>query len=161
MRRLKIIATAIPAPETPLPPWALVCGVLVELEGKPCTGFAGDVVVGDTVSDVVEDDMDAALVDRTVVEVGMLLADVTLPEVVEDGVVSVEELVVVAATVGTTVTTCGLAEVVGSSCVIESGCGVVDAGIVDAAAVSCVLSLVVMPKMLSARLSMGENMSRT
>lgn len=92
----------------------------------------------------------------TVSEMDVMLAEVTLSEVVEVGAVSLEELAVVEATVGTTVTTCGLEEVVGSSCVVVAGCGVV-----DAAAVCWVLPAVVMPKMLLARLSMGENMSRT
>jgi hypothetical protein len=61
----------------------------------------------------------------------------------------------VAAAVGRTVTACGVAVVVLSSCVVAV-CVVVDA----AAAVCSALWVVVIPRILSARLSIGEKISR-
>jgi hypothetical protein len=68
-------------------------------------------------------------------------------------VIGLEELVAGAA--GTTVTTCGVAVIVLPSCVV------VVWEVVDAAAVVCsALWVVVIPRTLSARLSIGEKISR-
>ena len=61
----------------------------------------------------------------------------------------------VADAVGTTVTTCGVAVIVLPSCVVAVW------EVVDAVAAVCpALWVVVIPRMLSARLSIGEKMSR-
>jgi len=74
-------------------------------------------------------------------------------ELVSEAVIGLEELVVGA--VGTTVTTCGVAVIVPPSCVV------VVWEVVDAvAAVSSALWVVVIPRMLSARLSIGDMISR-
>lgn len=74
-------------------------------------------------------------------------------ELVSEALVCVEELV--AAAVGTTVTTCVVAVGVLSSFVV------VVCRVVDVRAAACAeLCVVVIPRMLSARLSIGEKMSR-
>lgn len=74
-------------------------------------------------------------------------------ELVSEVVIGLEELVAGAA--GTTVTTCGVAVIVLPSCVV------VVWEVVDAVAAVCsALWVVVIPKMLSARLSIGDKISR-
>jgi hypothetical protein len=74
-------------------------------------------------------------------------------ELVSEGLIGLEELV--ANAVGTTVTTCGVAVIVLPSCVVAVW------EVVDAAAAVCsALWVVVIPRMLSARLSIGDKTSR-
>ena len=74
-------------------------------------------------------------------------------ELVSEAVIGLEELV--AGTVGTTVTTCGVAVIVLESCVV-----VVWEVVDTVAAVCSALWVVVIPRMLSARLSIGDKISR-
>ena len=74
-------------------------------------------------------------------------------ELVSEPVIGLEELA--AGAVGTTVTTCGVAVIVLPSCVV------VVWDVVDAVAAVCsALWVAVIPRMLSARLSIGDKMSR-
>jgi hypothetical protein len=83
------------------------------------------------------------------VAVELLVASELVPEVL----IRLEELV--ADAVGTTVTTCGVAVIVLRSCVVAVW------EVVDAVAAVCsALWVVVTPMMLSARLSIGDKMSR-
>jgi hypothetical protein len=74
-------------------------------------------------------------------------------EFVSEALIGLEELV--AGAVGITVTTCGVALIVLPSCVVAVW------EVIDAAAAVCsALWVVVIPRMLLARLSIGDRMSR-
>jgi hypothetical protein len=100
---------------------------------------------GDGVWDVEDEVMGCA--------VNIAVEPLMASELVSEALVWLEELV--AAAVGRSVTACGVAVVVLSSCVVAV-CVVVDA----AAAVCSALWVVVIPRILSARLSIGEKISR-
>lgn len=156
IRQPNTTATATPAAGTVLPVSCFTCGLPAALDERPWIGFAGAADVeevrdedGDGVWDV-----DWSVVADTEEEVADCVVEpLVASEFVAEELVWLEE--VVAEAVGTTVTTCGLAVDVLSFCV-AGVCEVVGV----AAAVCSVLWVVVIPRMLSARLSIGDKMSR-
>jgi hypothetical protein len=131
----------------------------VELDERPWIGFARVIGV-----DEIRDEADRLWevewisVVNTEDEVVGCTATVAVElvvgsELVSEPVIGLEELA--AGAVGTTVTTCGVAVIVLPSCVV------VVWEVVDAVAAVCsALWVVVIPRMLSARLSIGDKISR-
>jgi hypothetical protein len=131
----------------------------VELDERPWIGFARVIGV-----DEIRDEADRLWevewisVVNTEDEVVGCTATVAVElvvgsELVSEPVIGLEELA--AGAVGTTVTTCGVAVIVLPSCVV------VVWDVVDAVAAVCsALWVVVIPRMLSARLSIGDKISR-
>jgi hypothetical protein len=131
----------------------------VELDERPWIGFARVIGV-----DEIRDEADRLWevewipVVNTEDEVVGCTATVAVElvvgsELVSEPVIGLEELA--AGAVGTTVTTCGVAVIVLPSCVV------VVWDVVDAVAAVCsALWVAVIPRMLSARLSIGDKMSR-
>jgi hypothetical protein len=132
----------------------------VEFDERPWIGFAGVASVDETRVEEADRlwEVEWFFVVNTEGEVVDCAATVAveLPvgsELVSDAVIGLEELV--AGAVGTTVTTCGVAVIVLPSCVV------VVWEVVDAVAAVCsALWVVVIPRMLSARLSIGDKISR-
>jgi hypothetical protein len=143
-----------------LPFSCFACWLPEELDERPWIGFARVPGV-DEIRDEEADrlwEVEWIFVVNTEDEVVGCAATVAVEllvrsELVSEAVIGLEELV--AGAVGTTVTICGVAVIVLESCVV------VVWEVVDVVAAVCsALWVVVIPRMLSARLSIGDKISR-